>query len=243
MIELNKIYFQDCLEGMKLIDDKSIDMILCDLPYGTTTCKWDVIIPFDKLWFQYKRIIKENAAIILTATQPFTSLLINSNLDLFKYELIWEKDRPSNPLIANKRIMPRHENILIFYKKQPKFYPQKEIRKEKDKRNNIKDCSHATDTKGNINLITSIGNSSHVHPSSIIKDMGRGNGLHPTQKPIKLFEYLIKTYTDEGNLVLDNCIGSGTTALACINLKRNFIGFESNEEYYKIACNRIRQND
>ena len=246
MLELNKIYNTDCLDGMKLIPDKSVDMILCDLPYGTTACKWDTIIPFEPLWEQYKRIIKPNGAIVLTASQPFTSALVMSNIKWFRYEWIWQKQKGSNYANANKMPMKAHENVLVFYKSLPTYNPQKT------------DTGNSYYRKGGIrksptkvmgekspagNYLTD-GIRNGRFPLSVQKisseGMDKGN-YHPTQKPVALFEYLIKTYTNEGETVLDNCMGSGTTAIACINTNRNYIGFELSEEYCKIAEERIRK--
>lgn len=243
---INQVFNEDCLEGMKRIPDKSIDMILCDLPYGTTACKWDVIIPFGPLWVQYERIIKDNGAIVLTASQPFTSALVMSNQKMFRYEWIWEKDRPSNPLLANKRVMPQHENILVFYKRQPTYNPQKETRLEKNRRKPDEDLrhSHTTDTKGDTVLHRSVFNADPLrHPYTInFFPCVKNGSTHPTQKPVALFEYLIKTYTNEGETVLDNCMGSGTTAIACINTNRNYIGFEKEEKYFNIIQERIKKH-
>ena len=234
-MELNKIYNEDCLEGMKRIPDKSIDMILCDLPYGTTACKWDTIIPFEPLWEQYERIIKDNGAIVLTASQPFTSVLANSNLRLFKYEWIWEKEQGVNFMMAKKQPMKVHENILIFYKKQPSYNPQ------------MTEGTPYISGKGDSGEVTGrvrkkqTKNNGTRYPRSVQK-IKREFGLHPTQKPVALFEYLIKTYTNEGETVLDNCMGSGTTAIACMNTKRNFIGFELDKEYHDIALERIKNH-
>jgi site-specific DNA-methyltransferase (adenine-specific) len=250
-METNKIYQGDCLELMKQIEDKSVDMILCDLPYGVTACSWDVIIPLDKLWFEYKRIIKNKGIIILTATQPFASMLIMSNLEMFKYEWIWHKNTTSGFALAKKQPMRNHENILVFYRNQPTYNPIKELRdmSESSKKRMEYDF---TSEKG-INQINNgikkfrfIPESKELcYPKTVQKinnitnnDNGR---FHPTQKPVALFEYLIKTYTNEGDLVLDNCIGSGTTAVACVNTKRNFIGIELSEEYCKIANKRIEE--
>lgn len=238
-----QVLLGDCLELMKNIPNGSIDMVLADLPYGTTACNWDTIIPFEPLWEQYERIIKPNGAIVLTASQPFTSALVMSNPKMFKYEWIWGKDRPSNPLVANKRVMPRHENVCVFYKKQPTYNPQKQARKEENKRNNIKDTSHKTDTKGGTVLTRIDGNTDLVHPESVQRfTYGEKRGLHPTQKPVALFEYLIKTYTNEGELVLDNTAGSGTTAIACLNTNRQFIVMEKERKYYDIILERIEQH-
>ena len=228
---------------MNGIPDKSVDMILCDLPYGTTACKWDTIIPLEKLWMQYKRVIKDRGAIVLTASQPFTTSLINSNINMFKYEWIWDKHIPRN--FINAKIMPmqKHENILVFGKSKINYYPQMI---ERDKPVKVKNYSKGnsayklnndgTDDKERIYT--------HRYPDTIIEGKWEANAgkLHPTQKPVALFEYLIETYTKEGDLVLDNCIGSGTTAIACINTNRNFIGIELQEEYYKLAINRVNKH-
>ena len=238
MLELNKIYNMDCLEGMKLIDDKSIDMILCDLPYGTTACKWDTIIPFEPLWEQYERIIKDNGAIVLFGSQPFTSALVMSNLKLFRYELIWQKTLATNFMLVKKQPAKKHENILVFYKKQPTYNPQMEIGKPyKDKPR-----KRTVGIHGNAETIKkAINNEGTRYPSSVqLFSNGNNGNVHPTQKPVALFEYLIKTYTNEGETVLDNCMGSGTTAIACINTNRNYIGFEIDPYYYEAAQERIR---
>lgn len=239
-LDINNIYHGDCLELMNGIEDKSIDMILCDLPYGTTACSWDTIIPFEPLWKQYERIIKDNGAIVLFGSQPFTSQLISSNLKLFKYEIIWEKDSVTSPFLAKRQIMKRHENILVFYKEQCTFHPQMIKRKEKNKRKNNRK-NYPTASKGSAVIKgDNIGNEEYTYPSSVQKfNRCKERGLHPTQKPIGLCEWLIKTYTNEGDLVLDNCIGSGTTAISAINTNRNFIGIELQDEYYKLAKDRI----
>jgi len=240
LLEVNKIYNMDCLEGMKYIDDKSIDMILCDLPYGTTKCKWDIVIPFEPLWEQYERIIKDNGAIVLFGSQPFTSALVMSNLKLFRYELIWQKTLATNFMLVKKQPAKKHENILVFYKKQPTYNPQMEIGKPyKDKPR-----KRTVGIHGNAETIKkAINNEGTRYPSSVqLFSNGNNGNVHPTQKPVELCEYLIKTYTNENELVLDNCIGSGTTAIACINTNRNFIGFELDKEYYEIAKNRINKH-
>ena len=242
MLELNRIYNMDCLEGMKYIDDKSIDMILCDLPYGTTACKWDTIMPFEPLWEQYERIIKDNGAIVLTASQPFTSMLVMSKLNLFRYEIIWKKERPTNFMMAKKQIMKYHENILVFYKKQGTFNPQMEKRKEENKRNNkprgLENQVWGIQNNGKYSERVLSGMSDLIYPNSIL-EFSMDRGLHPTQKPVALFEYLIKTYTNEGELVLDNCAGSFTTAVACDNTNRNWICIEKEKEYCEITKQRI----
>lgn len=250
MIELNKIYNEDCLTGMERIPDKSIDMILCDLPYGTTACKWDVIIPFEPLWEQYERIIKDNGAIVLTSSQPFTSALVMSNQRLFKYEWIWDKKIPTGHLNAKIMPMKLHENILVFCKSTLVYNRQFKLRSRADvyrlgqpEKHNSK--THKTNvygkSKGGISTDRDI---TKVNPTSII-EFSNGNGWskvgnHPTQKPVGLFEYLIKTYTNEGETVLDNCMGSGTTAIACMKANRNYIGFEKDEKYFNIIQRRIK---
>ncbi len=233
----------DCLELMKEIPDKSIDMILCDLPYGTTACKWDIVIPFEPLWEQYERIIKDDGAIVLTASQPFTSALVMSNVKMFKYEWIWIKNRGSNFALANKMPIKEHENILVFYKKFPKYNAQKQERAKsgKERVKTIINPSTVSENYGGIVLQEGKIYGELRMPSSWQK-FNCEVGLHPTQKPVALFEYLIKTYTNEGDLVLDNCMGSGTTGVACKNLNRNFIGIELDPEYFKIAEKRINEN-
>ena len=238
-----KIIHGDCLEIMPTLADKSVDMILCDLPYGTTACKWDTIIPFEPLWKQYKRLIKDNGAIVLTASQPFTSALVMSNVDWFRYELIWEKERPTNIMFMKKQIGKVHENILVFYKHQPTYNPLM------TKRDNPTIAVYGKDTKGgdskthkNQRLRYSEGYNRFVkYPRSVIKinrDTLKGS-MHPTQKPVALFEYLIKTYTNENDLVLDNTAGSGTTAIACLNTNRQFIVMEKEQKYYDIILKRV----
>lgn len=243
---MNKVLHGDCLELMKDITDKSIDMVLCDLPYGTTACKWDTIIPIEPLWEQYKRIIKDNGAIVLTASQPFTSALVMSNPDMFKYEWIWEKERPTNIFLMKKQVGKVHENILVFYKKQPTYNPITEVSKQpKNNQNNESQSGemNSIETFGNTKTKISESYNPQIRfPRSVVK-VSRGtksNGkLHPTQKPVALFEYLIKTYTNEGDTVLDNCAGSGTTGVACKNLNRNYILIEKEPEYIDIINKRL----
>jgi site-specific DNA-methyltransferase (adenine-specific) len=246
-VELNKIYNEDCLEGMKRIADKSVDMILCDLPYGTTACKWDSIIPFEPLWEQYERVIKDNGAIVLTASQPFTSALIMSKPKMFRYEWIWEKASGSNFAILKYQPMKEHENILVFSKNTHQYYPIMQKRKGKGEErlnNGYKSNSPSSEVYDNIQ-VNRKGKEYDVlrNPSSVqyFNNRESSRGLHPTQKPIALFEYLIKTYTNECETVLDNCMGSGTTAIACMNTNRNFLGFELDENYHKIACERVAE--
>lgn len=241
MIELNKIYNEDCLEGMKRIPDKSVDMILCDLPYGTTNCSWDIIIiPFEKLWKQYNRIIKDNGAIVLTGAEPFSSHLRLSNLKLYKYDWIWDKVKGTGFLNAKKQPMRNHEIVSVFYKNQPTYNPQKTS--GHNLKTSFRSSEHQTDVYGEMKQDYTYS-STERYPRSIqiFNTDTQNSSLHPTQKPVALFEYLIKTYTNKGNTVLDNCIGSGTTAIAAINTKRNFIGFELDKEYFEIAQNRIKE--
>ena len=225
----------DCLEGMKEIDDGSVDMILCDLPYGTTQNKWDSVIDLDKLWKQYKRVIKQNGAIILTAQSPFDKILGSSNLVMLKYEWIWEKEAGTGFLNAKKSPLKSHENILVFYNKQPVYNPQMEKGIAYVCKKGGGTTNYNKDSKDNI--VTT--NKGERYPKTVLRFNRDKNKVHPTQKPVALFEYLIKTYTNEGDLVLDNCIGSGTTAVAALNTKRNFIGFELDKGYYDIANKRI----
>lgn len=248
-MELNKIYNEDCLIGMQRIPDKSVDMILCDLPYGTTKCKWDVVIPFDLLWSQYLRAIKDNGAIVMTGQQPFTTDIINSQRDIFRYEIIWQKSQKLGFLNANKMPLRAHENILLFYKNLPVYNPQKtqaegvQMGRSRQQKGNRYE-GYGSDL-GGIYVENGLRFPTSVLPISNWNGALFGNTekatKHPTQKPVPLFEWLIKTYTHEGMTVLDNCIGSGTTAIACINTARNYIGFESNEEYFEYAEKRVKE--
>ena len=249
MLELNQIYLGDCLELMRDIPDKSIDMILCDLPYGTTACKWDTVISFEPLWEQYKRIIKDNGAIVLTATQPFASTLVTSNIEWYCYSWYWHKNKPTGFPNANHMPLRDVEEIVVFSKGKPnpaakiktKYYPQGIIENEKVKKRNSKNTTVNNGEKdGSLNGIYFSKFSNY--PRQLLKFNSQSKTTHPTQKPVALFEYLIKTYTDEGETVLDNCIGSGTTAIASINTNRNYIGIELDENYYEIAKNRVLQH-
>ena len=226
----------DCLELMKSIPDGSVDMILCDLPYGTTACKWDSIIPFEELWKGYCRIIKDDGAIILFGSEPFTSILICSQISLFRYDLIWDKQKGCDFLNANRKPLKSHENILVFYKKSPTYNkqywystPYKKINGNK-KQSSVYHDSHDVDTEST---------DGKRNPLSILSFPRDGNRVHPTQKPVALLEYLIKTYTNEGETVLDNCMGSGSTGVACVNTDRRFIGIELDDKYFNIAKQRI----
>lgn len=224
---------------MSKIPDKSIDMILCDLPYAQTSNHWDSIIPFDKLWEQYNRIIKENGAIVLTAKGKFLFELVNSNFEDYRYEWVWNKRKGSNFAHVKKMPLNVHEYVVVFYKKLPTYNPQMTEGKpytQKRKQESVKGIAD------NLGRYTTVSNGLR-YPKTIIEVDGiaQKDIIHPTQKPVSLFEYLIKTYTNSGETVLDNCIGSGTTAIACINTNRNFIGFEKDVTYYKLANNRIKE--
>lgn len=230
----------DCLELMKEIPDKSIDMILCDLPYGTTSCKWDSVIPFEPLWEQYNRIIKDNGAIVLFGSEPFSTMLRYSNLKMYKYDWIWDKKIPSGMGYARFQPMRQTENISVFCKSKTVYNPQmikrdKPIKKGGNKYSPsapIQACKEGNDFKKTYD---------YKNPTNIlIFDKIRKGSLHPTQKPVPLLEYLIKTYTNEGDVVLDNCMGSGSTGVACMNTNRRFIGFELDKQYFDIARERIK---
>lgn len=241
-LQLNEIYNIDCLIGMQDIPSKSIDMILCDLPYGTTQNEWDSVIPLDKLWKQYERIIKDNGAIVLTAQTPFDKVLGASNLNLLRYEWIWEKTSATGHLNAKKMPMKAHENVLVFYKKLPTYNPQKTSGHERK----ISKAQHKVNSKQSTNYNSyalSSYESTERYPRSVqvFSTDKQKEAIHPTQKPVSLFEYLILTYTNPGEVVLDNCIGSGTTAIACVNTNRNFIGFEKDSTIYSAACQRIAE--
>ena len=234
-MELNKIYNEECLEGMKKIEDKSVDMILCDLPYGTTACKWDTIIPFEPLWEQYERVIKDNGAIVLTASQPFTSMLVTSKPKWYKHAWVWNKVSCGNPFTAKYAPLKITEDVLVFGKNTVNYYPIMVKGKMKAKGGKAKSKLFNVDTVSYKNDM--------YYPKSIleISNANQKGKVHPTQKPVALFEYLIKTYTNEGETVLDNCMGSGTTAIACINTNRNYIGFELDKKYCELANNRIKE--
>jgi site-specific DNA-methyltransferase (adenine-specific) len=234
---INQVIQGDCLEVMPAIADKSIDMILCDLPYGTTACKWDTIIPFEPLWEQYKRIIKENGAIVLTAREPFTSKLIVSNINNYKHKWVWNKKQSGS--FQNAKYMPLQieEDIIVFCNGKVNYFPimrkGKNRKKGGCKKNNELFCG----LKGNYSTVNNL-----YFPVNIIEFpncSNKKNNIHPTQKPVALFEYLIKTYANEGDLVLDNCAGSGTTGVACKRLNRRFILIEQEEKYCKVARDRL----
>lgn len=240
MLELNRVYCGDCLEVMRDIESGSIDMILCDLPYGTTACKWDTIIPFEPLWEAYKRIIKKNGAIVLTASQPFTSQLVMSNPKWFKYEWIWEKEQGTGGMNANKMPLRKHENVMVFYEHLPTYnlqYTHGNPYKTKRNKPNLESCYGKTGTNNGYMSI----NTGVRYPVSVLNISEESKPEHPTQKPVSLFSYLIRTYTNEGDTVLDNCAGSGTTAVSCINTNRNFILIEQEAAYCAIANRRIKE--
>lgn len=237
---MRELYKGDCLNIMMTLPEKSVDMILCDLPYGTTQCKWDTIISFESLWNCYNRVIKENGAIVLTAAQPFTSNLICSNIDNFKYTLVWEKSKATGYLNAKKQPMRAHEDICVFYKKPPVYNPQMT---SGDPYNKGKALRNTEVYRGQVETLVK-NDDGKRYPRSVIyfkTAESEGEVIHPTQKPVSLFEYLIKTYTNEGDIVLDNCIGSGTTAIACIRSGRGFIGIEYEQKYYEMAATRIKE--
>jgi len=247
MIELDQIYNEDCLEGMKRIPDASVDCIITDPPFGTTVCKWDVVIPFEPLWEQYHRICKPNAAIVLFAVEPFTSFLIMSNLKEFRQKLTWVKTRPTNVMNAKKQFMNWTEDICVFYRSLPTFNPQwrhdgeftgaKVQHLNESRKRGVH--NGYVEREGYIHQ----GNGGNFYPKSVLEFSNVHNGgtaVHPTQKPVDLLRYLIRTYTDTDNLVLDSCMGSGTTAIACLKEHRHFLGFELNKEYFDIAQRRIR---
>lgn len=243
-----KLFKGDCLEVMKNIPNKSIDMILCDLPYGTTACKWDTIIPFEPLWEQYERIIKDSGAIVLTASQPFTSALIMSNIAMFRYRWIWEKEQGGNFQLAKLQPLNTVEDICVFSKAKTangsklnmRYYPimtQREKPIKSGGKPSVSDLLHSN------SMVALKKTYTETYPKSILRFNKEHSSqrVHPTQKPVALFEYLIKTYTNENEVVLDNCMGSGTTGVACANTNRNFIGIELDEGYYKISEDRINK--
>ena len=225
----------DCLELMKNIPDKSIDMILCDLPYGTTHNKWDNVIPMEPLWEQYNRIIKDHGAIVLFSQMPFGASLIMSNPKMFRYEWIWEKNQAAGFLNAKKMPLRKHENILVFYKHLPTYNPQGLIKLDEP----IQEEGSANRNGKNYGVADKSFIRTHKNYPTDIITFSKDAGYHPTQKPVDLLEYLIKTYTNEGDTVLDNCMGSGSTGVACKNTNREFIGMELDEKYFKVACERL----
>ena len=237
-----KLYNTDCLVAMQDIQDSSVDLILCDLPYGTTKCPWDVVIPFDKLWEQYNRIIKPTGNIVLFSSGLFTYQLVSSNIKNFRYKLIWKKNVPTGMSSAKYRPMKYYEEICVFGNSKATYNP---IMKERVGKG--KECYNYNHYCGNSNHITLEKKPKRydpdwVQPSDVLEFNvvpNRKGKLHPTQKPVELLEYLIKTYSNSGDLVLDNCMGSGSTGIACLNTNRNFVGIENDERYFLIARNAI----
>ena len=245
MIELNKIYNEDCIgeKGMCLLEDKSVDMILCDLPYGQTKNKWDTVIPFQKLWEQYKRVLKDNGAILLFGQGMFTANLMKSNEKWWRYNLIWDKVLPAGFLNANRMPLRVHEDIIVFYKKPPIYTPQKIKGKPNHSKGKPKECDN--NNYGKFNFVDNgkeLGDMKHPKSILTFEKPHPSIAVHPTQKPIDLCEWLIKSFTIEGEIILDNCMGSGSTAIACINTNRNYIGFEIDSTYFDLANKRIEEH-
>ncbi len=238
-----KLFHGDCLELMKQIPDGSVDLVLCDLPYGVTACKWDTVIPFAPLWEQYRRVAKPNAAIVLTASQPFTSALVMSNPLEFKYPWVWNKSKVTGVLNAKKQPLRNHEDVLVFYRRQPIYNPQGLVPFGKRQDIGLKQNGETSENYGALRR-TEDGKyyrESTGYPRSVLTIASEGKNVHPTQKPVALMEYLIKTYTNPGETVMDNCMGSGTTGVAAVRNGRFFIGMELDEGYFKIAQDRIQR--
>lgn len=230
-----RLILGDCLQEMKSIKDNFVDLVLADPPYGITACKWDSIIPLEPMWEQLKRIAKPKAAIVMTASQPFTTILISSNLDWFKYCWVWEKEAGTGLLNSKKQPLRNHEDIPVFYREQCEYNPQF-----------LKGKAYVSKKGGETNCYGNSGNiftdnPGRRYPKTILKFKRDKSKQHPTQKPVALMEYLIKTYSKKGQTVLDFCMGSETTGVACANLERNFIGIEKEEKYFKIAKERIER--
>lgn len=234
----------DCLELMRELPDASVDLVLCDLPYGTTACAWDSVIPFDALWGEYRRIAKQNAAIVLTASQPFTSALVMSNPKMFRHEWVWNKSRAANFASAKRAPLKKHESVLVFSSGAVRYYPRMEQgqeykeRRQTRKPDGIYGAASIESPDGWVGEIRGMR-----YPGTVLQfgSMRQQDLLHPTQKPVALMEYLIRTYTNEGDLVLDNCMGSGTTGVACASTGRRFIGMEMDADYFEIASKRIAE--
>jgi len=234
----------DCLERMKEIPDGSVDMVLCDPPYGTTACKWDTIIDLQLMWEQLKRIVKPNGAIVMTASQPFTSILGASNIKELKYDWVWQKTRATGHLNAKKMPMKNKEDILVFYKSLPTYNPQGLVDVDVEVWNSVSHSQRGKTTDATSTVSGGIRHESYKqtksgYPRQVLEFASEGATVHPTQKPVALMEYLIKTYTNEGENILDFTMGSGTTGAACKNTNRKFIGIEMDEGYFTAAKNRI----
>lgn len=250
MMEGFNLMHGDCLELMKAIPDASVDLILCDLPYGTTACKWDSVIPVDTLWLEYRRILSAKGTVVLTAAQPFTTIITNPALDLFKHSSVWIKNRPTGPQHAKNRPMSKHEDVLVFSKgkmghlvqlgdKRMTYNPQG-VRDAGEKTVTAKG-SHSRLTGARPNQVGKVYIAQTGFPHSILNFDKEESHVHPTQKPVALMEYLIRTYTHEGDVVLDCVMGSGTTGVACANTGRKFIGMEMDSGYFQIAKDRIQK--
>lgn len=243
-----ELWSGDCLEMMGRIPGESVDLILCDLPYGTTRCRWDTVIPLEELWAHYKRIIRDGGAIVLTASQPFTSALGASNLPWLKYSWYWRKSRATGHLNAKKMPMKEIEDILVFYQSQPVFNPQGLIFSPRKVKNSASHMARGVSSEACATVTGGIKEKHYEqqytnYPRQVLDFASEGATLHPTQKPVSLFEYLIRTYSNEGDLVLDNCAGSFTTAVACQNTKRNYICIEKDPTYFEIGTKRVKENE
>ncbi len=243
MMKENTIYFEDCLEGMKKIPDASIDAIICDLPYGTTACSWDSVLPWKELWAAYLRVTKKNSPIVLFGAEPFSTALRSSNLSQYKYDWYWMKNNVTGFTFAKTQPMRCIETISVFSKGTPNYYPQGLVALKQPKtaiRKETKENIYAHDGSLSGKEYTQMMTG---YPNHVLKfPKETKHTFHPTQKPVALLEYLVKTYTKPGEIVLDNCMGSGTTAIACLNTDRKFIGFETNLDYYNQSLERIKEN-
>jgi DNA modification methylase len=232
------LYNENCLSALEKVADSSVDMIMVDLPYGTTACAWDFVIPMDELWTQYYRVCKENAAMVFTAAQPFTTTLISSNLKDFRYEWIWEKPQGTNPMNAKVMPLKSHENVAVFYRSKPTYNPQ--MWYSTPYGGFKSDTSKIGEVYGSAKSQHRDNPEGSRYPKTVQK-FKQEKGFHPTQKPVEMMEYFIKTYTNEGDTVLDNTMGSGTTGVASVNLNRQFIGMEQEQKYFDIAKKRITE--
>jgi DNA modification methylase len=234
-----ELFNDDCLERMKHIPDGSVDMVMCDLPYGTTACKWDAIIPLDQLWREYRRVCKRDAAIVLTASQPFTSVLTCSYLAGYKHRWVWDKVKPGSGLRAKYEPLRNVEDVLVFCSGKLNYNPQKAPKKLRAEKKN--DSNGEAFGGARVERYHDNGGEGYPKEIIVISNADQRNRSHPTQKPVALMEYLIRTYTNEGQTVLDNTMGSGTTGVACMNIGRIFIGIERDATYFKIANDRIKE--